>query len=772
MTAVLPAGQASAQLPLEVTSFVGRRQDRSRVRHLMETSRLITLTGFGGIGKTRLALRVAHDVRRIFTDGVYFVSLGELHRDDRVADQIAAALGLEGRARHSAEAGVTEYLRERTALLVLDNCEHVIDAAAHVADMILRTCAGVRLLATSREPLRIAGETVYAVAPLAAPEPGSGRTPLQTYEAAQLFVERAKAVAPEFDLTDANRDTVAEICSKLEGIPLALELGAARLRALSPAELLDQLSSQWEVLGRGTRTAPNRQSTMAACIDWSFELCSPAERLLWAKTAVFLNGFDLDAATTVCAELDDGNTVRDLVSSLVDKSVLTITRNDGISRFWMLPPLRQRGLSELSALGLAHEIRRRHRDFYLELVARAHQEWLTSRQLEWITRLRRELDNLREALDFCATEPGEGAAGLRALPHLIGLVSLGGLLRQGRQWADRLLASGDDDPEARALGLRTACWWAAMQGDVDAAAAFAERGQALAAEAGGQTPYLLTQAGALVSLYAGQVERAEKLLVQAAEGFEASGNLLEVANTNYLLTLTRTFRGDVEGALACHKRCLEITEPLGELSLRSWSTWAAAQALWFRGDVEQADVLLRKCLELWRLTSERLGICVALEALAWLAADGDPERAVVLMGAAQNEWDKVEMSTASMPSLHLRRQEATTTARTHLGDEAFDAAWSRGRNLYQDAAISFALGEKRSPGKPPGKDPDDHVPLTRRERQIATLVHQGLSNKEIADALVISPRTAETHVENILTKLGFTSRTQVARWVAEQHPAD
>lgn len=769
MTAVLPASQASIHLPLEVTSFVGRRQDRSRIRQLMENSRLVTLTGFGGIGKTRLALRVTHDLRRIFPDGVYFVSLGELHRDDRVADQIAASLGLEGRARHSAAIGVTEYLRERTALLVLDNCEHVIDVAAQIADMLLHTCPAVRLLTTSREPLRIAGESVYAVAPLAAPDPSSGPTPLQTYEAVQLFVERAKAVAPDFELADANRDAVAAICRKLEGIPLALELAAARLRALSPAELDNQLSERWEVLGRGSRTAPYRHSTMAACIDWSFELCTPAERLLWAKAAVFLDGFELDAATAVCSEAADGNNVRDLLSSLVDKSVLTTTRQGAVTRFWLLQPLRQRGLRELSALGRTLEIRRRHRDFYLELAARAHMEWFS--QHDWVQRSWRELGNLREALDFCASEPGEADAGLRAMPHIIGLGTFSGLLRHCRQWSNRLLERGEGDPEARALALRTACWWAATQGDVDAAASFMEQGRALATQVSGQTQHLLTQAAGFVALYQGHLERAEKLLAQAAEGLEASGDPQELAQTTMLLAVIRLSRGDVEGALAYHKRCLEII-PTGELALRSWSMWAAALALSTRGDVEDATALLRKSLELKRLTSERLGIALTLEELACLAAESDPEHAAVLMGAAQNEWDKLETSTAAVPGLDLRHRQATTTARTLLGDEAFGAGWSRGQALHQAAAISFALGEKPPPERPRGKDRSPHTPLTRREQQIAGLIHQGLGNREIAEALVISPRTAETHVENILTKLGFTSRAQVASWVAEQHYED
>lgn len=771
MTMALSAPQASGRLPLEVTSFIGRREDRSRIRQLMETSRLVTLTGFGGIGKTRLALRMAGDLRRSFSDRVYFVALGELDRADRLADQVADALGLEGRARVSASAGIVDYLRDRTALLVLDNCEHMVDAAAQMADTLLHSCPGVRLLTTSREALRIAGETIYAVAPLAAPGPSPGSAQLQTCEAVQLFVERAQAVAPGFEVTDANRNAVAAICRKLDGIPLALELAAAWLRTLSPAELEGQLADHWEVLSHGSRTAPHRQTTMAACIDWSFDLCTPAERLLWAKAAVFLDGFELDAATAVCSEPVGGDNVRDLVSSLVDKSVLTISRHEGVTRFWMLPPLRRRGLSELSALGRTDEIRRRHRDFYIDLIASAHEQWSTPRQLDWLRRLRRELGNVREALDFCATEPGEAEAGIRAMAHLVGLSVFDGLLRQGRQWSDHLLESGAGDPQERALALRTAWWWAAAQGDAEAAAAHLEMGHALATQVGGHTLHMLTQASGISALFLGHLEHAEKLLAEAAKALEAEGDFPELAVTYVMLAVTRTFRGDVEGALVCHKRCLEII-PSGELWCRSWSMWAAALAVRFRGDIEEAEALLKESLKLKRLLAERLGIALTLEELAWITADTDPERAVMMMGAARNEWEMVEMTMNAVPGLDIRHREAETTARTSLGEQAFNAAWSRGQALPQAPAIAFALDEKPLSTETPVKGRGDHAPLTRRELQIATLIHQGLTNKEIAETLIISPRTAEAHVENILIKLSFTSRAQIARWVAERHPED
>lgn len=764
MSIVLSTDQASGGLPLEVTSFVGRRHDRVRVRKLVETSRLVTLTGFGGMGKTRLALRVAHDLRRHFANGVYWVPLGD--STAHVPDQMAIALGLEGRATDPSS-WVAEFLRNRASLLVLDNCEHVVDAAADMADRLLHTCPAVRLLATSREPLRIGGEAVFSLEPLTAPESSQEGIPLHSFESVQLFVERARSVLPDFELTDANRDSVAAVCRKLQGIPLALELAAARLRTLSPTELDNELSEQWEVLGRGGRTAPQRQMTISACIDWSFGLCSPAEQIMWAETAVFVDGFELEAAVAVSSSPGGRSEVRDLLASLVDKSLLSVIRHDAVSRYSMLPPLRQRGLSELKGLGREGVARRRHRDYYVSLLAQAHQEWFGDRQLDWLMRLRGDLGNLHCALDFCVTEPGEADVGLRAMPHLLGLTALGGLMRQGRQWGDLLLDHASGDPETRALALRTLWWCAAAQGDVAAAAQYLERAHALAGQVGVRTRLLLTQAAGINAQYQGHLDVAERLLSEAAEGLEALGELEELAVTYVMLTVNGTFRGDAEAAWACHRRSKELI-PQGALWHWSWALWAAALALRLRGDVKGAEALLKESLKNKRTIFERLGIALTLEELASLAVDDRPESAVVLMAAAEREWDSLGAMTQALPGMDTRHRAAETKARSLLGEELFAESWKRGRSLDLEAAIVVALGEQPAVLRGSSRASDSHALLTRRESQIAAMIHEGLTNKGIAKALVISPRTVESHVENILTKLGFTSRAQVVRWVAEQ----
>jgi non-specific serine/threonine protein kinase len=770
MTEAFAAPDLSGQLPAEVTSFVGRRFERSAVRELLSEYRLVTLTGFGGIGKTRLAMRTATELRRAFPDGVCFVALGVLEEADDLPDQVAAALGLTGRSPSSSTEAVLDYLRERTMLLVLDNCEHLVDAAAGLADLLLRSCPTIRLLATSREPLRVDGEVAHPVAPLTCP--ATEDASLQESEAVQLFVDRARASVPGFTVNDGNRAAVAAICRKLEGIPLALELAAARLTTLSATELEQGLTDQWGLLSRGRRTAPHRQSTMAACIEWSFDLCAPEERRLWARVAVFVDGFEYDAARAVCATPDDAEPLLETLSSLVDKSVLSASRDGTVTRFRMLPPIRQRGLAELDRIGEAEGVRRRHRDFHLDLVARAHAGWLSADQLTWIGRVRRELGNITEALDQCAGEPEAIVAGLGACGHLLEYLHVLGLFRQGRRWAERLLSAESADPVARFSAVRAAACWATIQGDLDAGRTLLAELRQLAEECGGELPAYLAQVGGLLAQYAGELDDSEQLLAEAIDGFARTDNATEAAHCWMLLVISAVLRDQPERALECHRACLAITEPAGETWVRSWSIWAAAIAEWARGDTPTARRMLEECLLLEQAMAERIGIGSVMEVMAWTLAGTEPERAAVLLGATRNEWDRVGAAIDVLPGFAVRHRDAETAARASLGDAGYEQAHARGRALDHAAAIALCLSGEAAPAVAAVVAMPKPV-LTRRERQIAELIHQGLTNRQIAVTLVISPRTAEGHVEHILAKLGFTSRTQVVAWVADSTtPAD
>jgi len=762
----------SADLPLDVTTFVGRRSERSQIRELMSGSRLVTLTGFGGIGKSRLALRMASDLRRVFPDGVYVVALGEVAHADAVPDQIAASLGLHGRSNQASMIAVVEYLRPRTALVVLDNCEHVVEMAALIADTLIRTSPGVKLLATSREPLRVNGEAVHPVKPLSVPGQAYDDSPLQEYEAVQLFLDRARTSAPNFTLSEDNREAVAAITRKLEGIPLAIELAAARLRAFTPAELDGRLTDRWELLSMGSRTAPYRHSTMAACIEWSFDLCTSAEQLLWAEVSMFADGFELDAALSVCSDPEVTEPVEETLASLVEKSIVTPTQHHGINRYRMLPPIRHRGRVELARLGRETDLRERHADFFVGLISRTHDDWFGPRQPGWIDRLRRERANIGKALELCAVEPSRADAGLSAAAGIVQFGLMEGRFKQGQRWFDRIFAAPSENLEVRALALRAPCLWAAMEGDVNSAKRLLEEGRALAAQVGGEAEALLTQAAGFVAIFGGDLTGAEQLLSEARLALAGSENKAEFAFCSALLALDRTLLGNFDGALDANRVCLKMTESAGETWLRSWAIWIAGLALATQGDTKRAGELLAQSLRLKRLISDPVGIAVLLETIAWVTVATDhPERTATLLGAAQKEWDKLDASSQVFPGLHDPHDQSTRAARSLLGDEAFHRAWSAGRALDRSTAIALAL-EEESPSPGPTKSGNEvqgsPQVLTRREREIAQLVRQGLTNKDIADRLVISRRTAEAHVEHILTKLGFTNRRQIAAWISEQ----
>lgn len=764
----------SRPLPLELTPFIGRRKERVRVRELLSDHRLVTLAGFGGIGKSRLALRVATDVRRAFSDGVLFIPLAGVDDPDWLAQSVATQLGLHGRSAQSAWSSVVDYLEPRTMLLVLDNCEHLVDAAADFVESLLVRCPHVKVLTTSREPLGVTGEAVHQVEGLSRPPPGpTDDKPLVGYECARLFVDRARQIQGSFDITDDNREDVAELCRVLEGIPLAVELAAARLRVQTPREILAQLTDHWTVLSHGSRTSPARQRTMAGCIEWSFDLCSPEEQDMWARVSVFAEGFEADAIPTVC----DGaaGDAMDVLLTLVEKSIVTAAQREGRTRFRLLPPIRQRGLTQLREMGLLDEMRRRHRDWTVSLAEQAGAEWVSRRQVEWVRRLRVERHNLDAALEYCVSTPGEADAGLRMGAALREFGTVEGLFRPGREWFRRLLPASENPSDVRIQALRTAAWWAVLQGDLEAARRDLDEARRLAGDGLSLASHQVTQTEAVLAIFAGDPAGSVELLLEAAPRLgEVEAPLSDIAMTHTLLALAYLLDGRLAEALQAHAHCLKVTEPAGEHWYRGTSLWVAGLALGLDGQQEEAVRKQKESLVLKRAIGDRLGIGLSLEALAWNESAASPKRAVSLLGAAQQVWGRIQTSTETLPGLAALKRQALEHARAAMGPDDFRRADQAGRALSQEAAIDFALEEPRTPAgsaaKEAGLQRPGRGPLTRREEEVARLVQHGMTNPQIAEALVISKRTAETHVENILTKLGFTNRHQIAAWVAERPP--
>lgn len=764
--AVLRAGNAAAALPAELTSFVGRRLERTEIRRALSQSRLVTLTGFGGVGKTRLAQRVAADTRRAFPDGVWFVGLEELRAPELLADTVAMRLGLSGvRAGDSLQA-LVDLIGSAEAMLVLDNCEHVVEATATLADDLLRACPRLHVLATSREPLRIAGETIYTVGPLTVPggDHWDGE-PVRQYEAVGLFVDRAQSVLPDFALTDGNRGEVAQICRELEGIPLAIELAVVRLRALSPADLLARLSDRQRLLTISTRNAPGRQRTLDACVSWSYNLCSPMERDLWARAAVFRGGFEIDAAERLYDDIKPGQ-VLDVIQALTDRSVLVRDERDRHARYRMLEPIRDYGLARLTEAGRLGEMRRRLCDWFADLATQFEAEFLSTRQAELMNRLRREQANLDAAMDFCTATPGEAEKGLALLASLHDFVIAYGLLTQTRHWLDQLLAIPGEPTPTRVAAIRTAIWLAAYQDDLDVSERLVADGRELAAQLGGGAAADIDQAAGLHALATGELHSASSHLERALGGHRAAQRPLREVETTNLLTVTLYLAGDLDRALASHEACLAITEPLGESWLRSISLWSAGLVRFAMGDAKSATELESESLKLRHVVNDRLGIALCLDALALIGADSDPVRSSRLIGAA----DRVFQHMGMPPPLAAQRTASERRVRGLIGDDRFTTERNFGFALDPAAATEFALS-----GRAPAKtsrtaDRGSADVLTRRELEIAHLVAHGMTNRDIAGKLVISVRTAEAHVEKILTKLGFTSRAQIAAWITERHP--
>ncbi|MBM0127388.1 ATP-binding protein [Pimelobacter simplex] len=763
---------STSSLPAEVSEFVGRRQDRAALRRLLEESRLVTLTGMGGVGKSRLALRMALELRRAFRDGVWFVPLGELSDHTLLAETTAAVLGIHDRSRRVGVVQLAEYLQSRELLLVLDNCEHLIEDCAVVVDSLLRACPRLRILATSREALRVQGEAVRPVAPLSVPDSEAGPADVHESEAVRLFVQRASHVTPGFALDEANRTAVLGICQHLEGMPLALELAAVRMRAMSAPELHQRLLDDWELLDLGSRGAPYRHRTMTACIEWSHALCTPAERRLWEQLAVFAGGAEMDAVGYTAAERDLSGTdehLAHLLQSLVDKSILTVDLHDGRARYRMQELLRRFGKDRLESAGQLAAARRRHRDFYVELLARIDEEWMSPAQTDWMRRLRREEANLRIALDFSCTEPGEGDKGLELASRLRKYDIAYGGFTEARKWLDRLLAHSRSPSMTRVRGLRAASWLAVMQGDHTRASIFLDEARQIAPGIGAAAMSLVFQAEGQYRMSLGDLQSAIDSLNRAIEGMRSEGSLRDVAESYMLLGMTCGLAGDLDRAAAAHQTCLDICERSGESWFRSYSLWQLGLVIWAGGDPTHAVELEKQSLRLKRRIDERFGVALSFEALAWIQTDADPQRAAVLLGAADALWRLIGTSLETLPDLNTLRRRSEGAARDTLGAEQFRVAHGQGGTMELPSAIAYALGENSAVFRTERSGPkEQRGRLTKREREIAALVAIGLTNREIATRLVISVRTAEAHVENILTKLGFTSRTQIAAWFAER----
>jgi non-specific serine/threonine protein kinase len=796
--------------PLELTSFVGREPEINAVRHLLATAPLVTLSGAGGSGKTRMAAQVARQASDGFADGVYFVELASLNDGALVPRAVAAALMVRELPASSLLQALQDVVRGRQLLLVLDNCEHVLDACSRLVDGLLQLGTGLRVLATSREPLKVAGEVTWPLAPLSYPGDSNNvvRVDLEGFEATRLFVERARARRPNFVPTDAEAAAIAAICQRLDGLPLAIELAAARVAVLSCAQLAERLDEALPLLTTGMRTAPARHQALRATVDWSHVLLTPAEQAVFRRLAVFADGWSLEAAEWVCR--DDrstrlGNDVLDLLERLVDKSLVVHEDEAGEPRFRLLETIRQYAAERLAEAGEEDLLRSSHLGWCVEMVVGLFGDGSTVVNSDtWAAKLEQEHDNIRSALRW-SIDSAEIETGLTLAAAMFQFWYLHGYYSEGIAWLSELLAHPKaGQPRRRRL-------------------------------------LALVGKGLLATLY-GRYAEAREVLSESLSLADEIGDLDQKAGAINFLGILARYRGEVALARAHHEQSLHIQRQLDskldqvtilvelvKLDLvagdsaaavaRGQETLALARAVNFRwgepaalqvlgraehlqGRLGRAQALLVKSLTLFRQLGHPQGVGDTLTALGMLALDAgapsraldclsealtvaqragealliarlieelgalsvrrNPLRAATLAGAATALRQKLGASPSDpqlTPKDRARMEERLQLARRELGDGGFAAAWRAGQAIPVEEAIREAASVEAG-----GVDAPSRIHLSPREREVAALVAQGYTNQQIGARLVITEATAAKHVEHILEKLGFTSRVQIAAW--------
>ena len=845
-------------LPVQLTRLIGREKEITAIQYLFqrEDTRLMNLTGTGGTGKTRLGLQVAAELSDLFADGVYFVNLAPLSDPTLVLSTIAQTLDLKQTGDQPLLDLLKWYLRDRHILLLLDNFEQVASAAVQVADL-LAACPQLKVIVTSRVVLHVRGEQEFPVPPLAVPDPK--RLPdlvaLSQYEAVELFVSRAQATKPTFHLTATNAHAIAEICARLDGLPLAIELAAARAKVLSPQVLLARLERRLQVLTQGSIDLPERQQTLRNTLAWSYDLLSPQEQRLFRQLTAFVGGFTLEAVEAFSKMLgDEPMHVLEGVSSLLDKNLVqqTVQEREEEPRFVLLETIREYGLERLEEAGEVKATQESHALYYLALAEKAEPELAGPQQAVWFERLEREHDNFRAALSRFLEQSSDRQSrelALRLSGALAWFWFIRGYVSQGRQWLEQALdESHGVSSSVRAKALIGAGELATLQDDYDQAEALCGEGLALYRELrdrqGSATALSIWGYAALmrsnyavaraleeealalfremddtvgsvsalyrlasVLFYQGEYARALALLEESLVLSREVGDVQSQALLLALLGLVLLGQGDLVQAHAKLEESLAVSREVGYKRNIGLSILFLGMVALLQGDVADARSLLEESLVLFKEVGERgriaevfasqgflsfsQGDYTAARALleeslkiasqldhrwdtaqnlevlaAVVAAQGEPVRAVRFMSAAQALREAIG---TPLPSLSQVLHEFTiASARTQLGEQAFDAAWAQGRTMTPEQALTAEdqplLPTPTPPARPAVTYPDG---LTAREVEVLCLLAQGLKDAQISEQLVLSLHTVHAHLRTIYSKLGVTSRSAATRYAFE-----
>ena len=783
-----PTAGQQGQLPVETTGFVGREAELARLGALLDQARLITVTGPGGVGKSRLALRAAAAAASGFPDGICLVELSALREPELLTHTVASALGLPEQSCGSHLDAVLTHLRGRRLLLILDTCEHLIDACAMLAEVVIARAPHVTMLATSREPLDVSGENACPVAPLPVPEldeldddlcarydDGSG------HSAVDLFLQRASAVVPGFTVTPDDLPDVIRLCQQLDGIPLAIELAALRLRALALGELASRLDQRLTLLTSGHRGGRHR--TLRDAIGWSYDLCTPAEQAMWARLSVFEGPFTMNAAEEVCADGPGDDHVMPTVIRLVDKSVLLkfdpVDADGRPTQYLMLGTIREFGGERLADSGARAGTRNRFATRYLAMARYFRDHFLDDDQLARLRELRREHANVRASLEYAlGDQPGpadqdQAQAGVELATALSAYWRARGLAREGSYWLGRAAERAPEGSAARGRAMLERAHLLTMQGDAAGALAAVSQALKLAAGCGDEA---LAARGHLVRTAAlcvrGQLAAAAECGDEARRRLTALGDQLGLVSLDILLTYLALLNEDIEGALGRVEHGLRQLGGSRERWLHANLYMLASLTLYLAGRDIESTWTVTRALQVKQEIGDVLGIAFTLEILGWLAArSGAHQRAAWLLGGADPLWERAGGRLAATATFERLHAEAVTRCSNALSEKRFAELFARGVLHPVESMIAFALNDAGDPADNGGTKIRLPGQLTAREQEIARLVAAGLSNRQIAEKLFISRRTVDAHLEHIFAKLGITSRVMLTIHLREHSAA-
>jgi predicted ATPase/DNA-binding CsgD family transcriptional regulator len=765
-------------LPLQLTSFIGREQEIADLKKLLRTeARLVKLTGPGGSGKTRLALAVASGMVEGFEDGVWWVGLAPISDPDLVPQAVASVLSVREVPGRSVTDALVEHLEEREVLLLLDNCEHLVASCASLSDTLLHACPKLRILATSREALGVAGERNWLVPSLSSPDPHTlpQIEELGCIESVHLFVERARSRRPDFALDSRNAPSVAEVCRGLDGIPLAIELAAARVGTLSVGQISDRLGHSLKLLSGRDRSVPERQRTLRAALDWSYELLDEAERELFARLSVFAGGFTLEAAEAVCAgDETEPDGVLDLLKHVIDKSLVVAEAGEQDAlRYRLLETIRQYGMEKLAEFGEAERVRRRHAEYYLALAEEVAPA--SSGQGAWLHRLKTEQDNFRAALSWSLNPEAvaeNAELGLRLA------VALGQrrfwaayALSEGRGWLERGLAgSGASSESVRARALYEAGWLATVQGDYVRATLCLGESRTILRELGDVSGAAISLAmlGQLM-VQGGGRERIDPLCEEAEALLRELSAERATAYLLIFLQWAALDRGDYGRTVESAEESLAQSRGLGDLYGIALCSGSLGFAVLDKDETDRAGALFEESSRALRDLQDKVGIFHGLLGLAGVAGSrGQPARAARLWGAAEALGEALVIGVLPLYRRNYDNEDRRAAARSQLGEAAWEGAWSEGRAMTPEEAIEYALERPETPEEP-GVPPAYPAGLSAREAEVLKLVARGLTNAQVGQELFISPNTVNRHLNSIYRKLGVSSRAAATRFASEHN---